>query len=219
MDCPRRSRLRKIGDDVSELGTPTLRTRHCACLPQASPTHCDASNPWPHESREPYPQFAQQFAPGSPSPLPSPTSTLIWDGRSPSIGGSATRSTARETIPAPRDFLTAGQTADALPAPASPKKPASLSVRERNHSEQLREWLKALRLHKYHNCLVDIEPEDLFELDKQTMETIGIDTVGARTKLFKVLLLSLMSSKLDPLSSDLLTYWILRPCKLRSPIV
>jgi len=58
--------------------------------------------------------------------------------------------------------------------------------RREGHAEWLRQWPKSRRLHKYHECLVHLPYETLLELDEDTMKIIGIDTVGARTKLCKV---------------------------------
>lgn len=46
-------------------------------------------------------------------------------------------------------------------------------------------WLKVLRLHKYTDCLKDMNWRDLVELDDQQLEDKGVKALGARRKLLK----------------------------------
>ena len=50
----------------------------------------------------------------------------------------------------------------------------------------LPKWLRALRLHKYEKCLEGMSTEEISKLTEKDMEEIGIDTVGARTKMLRV---------------------------------
>jgi hypothetical protein len=50
----------------------------------------------------------------------------------------------------------------------------------------LPDWLRGLRLHKYASCLQGLQPAELFELDEDDLEAMGVDTIGARRKLLKV---------------------------------
>lgn len=50
----------------------------------------------------------------------------------------------------------------------------------------LTKWLRALRLHKYEKCLTGLSPAQVAELDEDRLQNLGIDTVGARTKLLRV---------------------------------
>ncbi|KAI9150372.1 Protein vts1 [Paramyrothecium foliicola] len=51
----------------------------------------------------------------------------------------------------------------------------------------LRKWLKKLRLHKYEESLAGLRPEELLNLDDESLQQLGIDTVGARKKFLRVL--------------------------------
>ncbi|CAH6718332.1 RNA-binding protein Vts1p [[Candida] jaroonii] len=46
-------------------------------------------------------------------------------------------------------------------------------------------WLKLLRLHKYTDCLKDINWKDLIELNDEQLEDKGVKALGARRKLLK----------------------------------
>ncbi|RCK56243.1 Protein VTS1 [Candida viswanathii] len=46
-------------------------------------------------------------------------------------------------------------------------------------------WLKLLRLHKYTDCLKDIQWRELIELDNDQLEAKGVAALGARRKLLK----------------------------------
>lgn len=50
----------------------------------------------------------------------------------------------------------------------------------------LPKWLRALRLHKYEKCLAGMSPEEVAKLTEKDMEELGVDTVGARTKMVRV---------------------------------
>lgn len=58
------------------------------------------------------------------------------------------------------------------------------------HSSQdprwLTKWLRALRLHKYETCLTGLSPAQVARLDEDELQSLGVDTVGARTKLLRV---------------------------------
>ncbi|CEI69574.1 hypothetical protein FVEN_g7090 [Fusarium venenatum] len=47
-------------------------------------------------------------------------------------------------------------------------------------------WLRALRLHKYEQCLVGLSPAQVSRLEDEGLQKLGIDTVGARTKMLRV---------------------------------
>ncbi|KAJ4255537.1 hypothetical protein NW762_009534 [Fusarium torreyae] len=48
-------------------------------------------------------------------------------------------------------------------------------------------WLRALRLHKYERCLTGMSPAQVARLDDEDLQQIGVDTVGARTKLLRAI--------------------------------
>ncbi|KAF5024910.1 hypothetical protein F66182_2994 [Fusarium sp. NRRL 66182] len=48
-------------------------------------------------------------------------------------------------------------------------------------------WLRALRLHKYEKCLAGMSPDQVSCLDDEELQQLGIDTVGARTKLLRAI--------------------------------
>lgn len=47
-------------------------------------------------------------------------------------------------------------------------------------------WLRALRLHKYEQCLVGLSPAQVARLEDEDLQQLGIDTVGARAKMLRV---------------------------------
>ncbi|EEU45922.1 uncharacterized protein NECHADRAFT_100005 [Fusarium vanettenii 77-13-4] len=48
-------------------------------------------------------------------------------------------------------------------------------------------WLRALRLHKYENCLTGMSPAQVSRLSDADLQQLGVDTVGARTKLLRAI--------------------------------
>ncbi|CAG1976800.1 unnamed protein product [Fusarium graminearum] len=48
-------------------------------------------------------------------------------------------------------------------------------------------WLRALRLHKYEQCLVGLTPAHVSRLEEEDLQKLGIDTVGARTKMLRAI--------------------------------
>lgn len=63
----------------------------------------------------------------------------------------------------------------------------------------LRRWLRNLRLHKYEQSLVGLQPDELLNLDDEDLQRLGIDTVGARNKFLRV---SFHSSNLHCIGVD-----------------
>ncbi|KAH8886355.1 hypothetical protein GQ53DRAFT_875446 [Thozetella sp. PMI_491] len=51
----------------------------------------------------------------------------------------------------------------------------------------LSKWLRSLRLHKYEPCLRGLGPSDILRLTEEDLTALGIDTVGARRKLLRVI--------------------------------
>ena len=47
-------------------------------------------------------------------------------------------------------------------------------------------WLRALRLHKYEKCLAGMSPTSVSRLTDEGLQELGVDTVGARTKILRV---------------------------------
>lgn len=47
-------------------------------------------------------------------------------------------------------------------------------------------WLRALRLHKYDSCLSGLSPAQVASLNDDDLQRLGIDTVGARSKMLRV---------------------------------
>ncbi|GME66933.1 unnamed protein product [[Candida] boidinii] len=70
--------------------------------------------------------------------------------------------------------------ANANPKSAMPEEIASIEL-----LENIPAWLKMLRLHKYTDCLQDINWKDLIEFDDSKLEEVGVSTLGARNKLLK----------------------------------
>ena len=189
MDYPRTPRD-SLFEESAFTSVATPRTGHCRCLAAESSA---GSSPWPHEAWELYLSFAMKdrLSPGKgasafPPPLPTSPARPVWGAPESSFWTSSSRNSTPETPPAHLDFARSRWAADSPSLPTSPRPPLSPGIREQTHPEWLREWLRSLRLHKYYKCLVGIDREQLFELDGETMEKIGIDTVGARTKLSKV---------------------------------
>ncbi|KAF4459839.1 VTS1 [Fusarium albosuccineum] len=48
-------------------------------------------------------------------------------------------------------------------------------------------WLRALRLHKYEKCLTGLSPAQVSRLSDEDLQQLGVDTVGARTKLLRAI--------------------------------
>ncbi|KAM0333886.1 hypothetical protein ACHAPQ_005175 [Fusarium lateritium] len=48
-------------------------------------------------------------------------------------------------------------------------------------------WLRALRLHKYESCLSGLSPAQVASLDDEDLQRLGIDTVGARSKMLRAI--------------------------------
>lgn len=48
-------------------------------------------------------------------------------------------------------------------------------------------WLRALRLHKYEKCLIGMSPAQVSRLSDEDLQQLGVDTVGARTKLLRAI--------------------------------
>ncbi|KAM5351818.1 hypothetical protein ACJ41O_004541 [Fusarium nematophilum] len=51
----------------------------------------------------------------------------------------------------------------------------------------LAKWLRALRLHKYERCLAGLSPAQVSHLNDEDLQELGVDTVGARTKLLRAI--------------------------------
>jgi len=47
-------------------------------------------------------------------------------------------------------------------------------------------WLRALRLHKYEQCLVGLSPAQVSRMEDGDLQQLGVDTVGARAKMLRV---------------------------------
>lgn len=47
-------------------------------------------------------------------------------------------------------------------------------------------WLRALRLHKYEQCLVGLSPAQVSRMEDRDLQQLGVDTVGARAKMLRV---------------------------------
>lgn len=53
-------------------------------------------------------------------------------------------------------------------------------------SQDVPNWLRSLRLHKYTDNLKDLSWQDLIELDDKALEERGVNAIGARRKMLKI---------------------------------
>lgn len=70
---------------------------------------------------------------------------------------------------------------------ARPKWPMPTFPHNSQDPRWLAKWLRALRLHKYEKCLAGLTPAQVAHLDEDRLQSLGVDTVGARTKLLRAI--------------------------------
>jgi hypothetical protein len=68
------------------------------------------------------------------------------------------------------------------PEPVRPSAPPS----DPSLSEDIPQWLRSIRLHKYTDNLKDLSSEEMLMLDDEALQARGVNAVGARIKLLKV---------------------------------
>ncbi|CAM1504048.1 Fc.00g016390.m01.CDS01 [Cosmosporella sp. VM-42] len=67
------------------------------------------------------------------------------------------------------------------------KWPVPSFPRDSRDPRWLPKWLRALRLHKYEKCLDGMSPAGVSRLKDEDLQELGVDTVGARTKLLRAI--------------------------------
>ncbi|KAF4979856.1 hypothetical protein FZEAL_4022 [Fusarium zealandicum] len=70
---------------------------------------------------------------------------------------------------------------------AKPKWPIPSFPRRSQDPRWVAKWLRALRLHKYERCLAGMSPAQVSRLGDDDLQQLGVDTVGARTKLLRAI--------------------------------
>lgn len=70
-------------------------------------------------------------------------------------------------------------------APSVVKSASAQDIASQELLQNIPQWLKTLRLHKYTDNLKSLSWEEMIELDDDQLQDLGVTTVGARNKLLK----------------------------------